>query len=98
MYCLICDEEGCIKCGKNKYLNENKSCIDRCPQRSVEINERCVECKTKDDCLKCDSRNLEKCRECVEPLNIYEGECYEICPDGFYSFEGYCLSIITLLN
>lgn len=97
LYCLFCNSEGCLKCTRNKFLNENKQCVDKCPLRSVEVDEVCVKCQTLDTCIKCDSRNIKRCRECIDNFYLFEGSCLDKCPDGYYSYKGICRSILIII-
>jgi hypothetical protein len=92
--CKLCKSEtDCSSC-ENKYIyfSLKNECLDECPnsyyKKQNEINNLTIKdsqyyCqKCKKGCMTCSNENT--CLSCEENYFIYNNNCLEICPDGFY--------------
>merc|ERR1712137_582447 len=53
-----------------------------------EMPEECTACNA--TCLTCDAE--DSCTSCDVSRGLFEGECLESCPDGYFVYEGECVN------
>jgi len=85
--CLTCEisSSTCTSCINNYYLFES-TCYQRCPTGTVKQSDLtipiCASCGN--FCEKCSASDPNICTRCEEGYYSYEGDCFEVCPDGTY--------------
>ncbi len=87
--CITClNEKECLKCKKKFDLNLNKMCVGKCPQKTVVIDGKCVECENIDKhCNMCDKDSLNKCVQCDEGFYLDSNKCVSNCNIGYFANE-----------
>lgn len=89
--CKLCKEkeDNCLSCiNESMILTKDNKCVDECKDGQVETKDSkgkkmCLDCYDKENCLKCQEKNLEHCLVCKN-FN-QNGKCVDKCDQGFYS-------------
>ena len=82
--CKTCDENGCKDCIRGfNLIKENHECSNKCPIGSTSVNGVCTPCENK-NCLQCEPEAPSKCSYCLNKMLLYNKECVNSCPDGYY--------------
>ena len=89
-YAIECDAAVIFKC-ESPYIvsKDGKTCVDKCPSGSVEINGQCTICKTDENCDQCE-KDLITCRECKGGYVLQDNKCISHCNDGYYEENKKC--------
>jgi len=83
--CESCkDNTTCYKC-KSPFVLDGTICTDNCPEGEVNINNSCVDCDQKAECVKCDPTSVDKCLECQPQFLLLDNDrCVDKCPAGYF--------------
>uniref|UniRef100_A0ABI7XV30 P/Homo B domain-containing protein n=3 Tax=Felis catus TaxID=9685 RepID=A0ABI7XV30_FELCA len=103
-HCQICDascakcwgptQEDCTGCPVTRVF-DNGHCVFKCPSGKFEFQNQCHLCH--DTCQECQGNESSNCTSCGVDKHgqerfLYQGECWESCPAGYYPAEGHtCL-------
>ena len=71
--CLLCSAPFVLA-----YINSTMMCTTICPNKTTNINGRCVNCSL--NCLSCLTESV--CSICSNGTYAYEGKCVYVCPAG----------------
>jgi len=84
--CQVCtDIKTCDLCVPPKVLDVDRVCKDKCPDKFVEKDGKCIACTGDTNCAKCNQNNTAICEYCVAPLLVHNNRtCVNECPQGFY--------------
>ncbi|VFV17179.1 proprotein convertase subtilisin kexin [Lynx pardinus] len=103
-HCQICDascakcwgptQEDCTGCPVTRIF-DNGHCVFKCPSGKFEFQNQCHLCHY--TCQECQGNEPSNCTSCGVDKHgqerfLYQGECWESCPAGYYPAEGHtCL-------
>ncbi|XP_045324484.1 proprotein convertase subtilisin/kexin type 5 isoform X1 [Leopardus geoffroyi] len=103
-HCQICDascakcwgptQEDCTGCPVTRIF-DNGRCVFKCPSGKFEFQNQCHWCHY--TCQECQGNEPSNCTSCGVDKHgqerfLYQGECWESCPAGYYPAEGHtCL-------
>jgi len=78
------DRDNCSQCREGFSLSNDKKCVDKCPENSVIVDNKCVQCMTPGTkCVKCSLNALDQCTACTDGFYLYNNSCVESCPVGY---------------
>ena len=73
----------CLKCASLYYLKDSQ-CSQDCPTPYYyPIGSQCLKCLG--NCLTCNSLSATDCVFCQPGMSFLSGQCYQICPLGYYT-------------
>ncbi|MCP3681762.1 MAG: hypothetical protein GY861_03640 [bacterium] len=81
--CKTCTSTSCSECVDSYNLLNGKTCPKDCPDGYIAVDGDCVKC-TDTNCKKCKKTDNDYCTECLGNDLLYNGDCYQKCPDGTY--------------
>jgi hypothetical protein len=91
LFCDECDNElNCKVCQKGKILSVDNKCLDDCPSGSVNVNGKCVLCKSDLNCDKCSPTDQTQCISCKGSQVLKSNTCVDNCGDSFYVSSKVC--------
>ncbi|CAF4437911.1 unnamed protein product, partial [Adineta steineri] len=77
----------CSECdGSKGYHFQGGYCVPTCPLKTFLLNTRCAPCQY--PCETC--INLTSCLTCSEKLYLFNDQCVEKCPNGYYLKDKQC--------
>lgn len=85
--CKTCESstEKCDVCEEKFYLYNSSECVNICPDFQVSFKGICISCGDKENCLSCQSDNVNKCKKCKAPRVLrVDGTCAIDCGDNYY--------------
>ena len=85
-----CDGKKCDVCDAGKVITVDGKCFDTCPMGTVLKDNKCFNCLTEKDCLKCNVDNLKQCVQCKGTLVVKNGKCETNCGTGYVNLSGTC--------
>lgn len=81
------DTNVCIECQGDLFAH-NAMCVETCPDFFYQNGEikQCSRCGK--DCRHCIDN--EQCTQCIRGFTVEDGECVDLCPDGYLDENDQC--------
>lgn len=86
--CLECQGQAdyCLSCKEG--FAYSGSCVEVCPEKvSIQASSSCYPCIS--SCETC-SFTIDNCLSCPQNLYLYESQCLNSCPSGYFPINGLC--------